>query len=267
VPLPAKAPYFGIRRISYVLSVGVVLAIALAVSFWIPSPSAPTLSPIADAHTPSLSPSTVEDGFEPIFDGKTLDGWDGKKDFWSVQDGAITGEATKNTPTGKNTVIIYRKSEVADFELKLDYCILSKGANSGIQYRSEDLGNYVARGYQADLGSGTKYSGILYGELTGRGIMAHRGMRVWIGDGKVPKKTEKFAEAADLQKQIKGQGEWNEYHIIVKGKHFIHKINGHLMTEAHDESADFKAKGILALQLHAGGPMKLQFRNIRLKTD
>ena len=77
------------------------------------------------------------DGFESIFDGKTLEGWDGNPDFWRVQDGTLTGQTTKEKPTNGNTFIIWRKGEVGDFELKLEYRIV--GGNSGIQYRSKAL--------------------------------------------------------------------------------------------------------------------------------
>ena len=207
-----------------------------------------------------------EEGFVSIFDGKTLEGWDGKKKFWRVEDGAITGETTKDNPTKGNTFIIWKGGTVKDFELKIKYRILSDKANSGIQYRSEHLGNHVVKGYQADFEAGKRYSGINYGEKTGRGILAPRGQKVWLGDGKKKKKTEKFADSKELQKKIKSKGEWNEYHIIAKGNHMIHKINGVVMSETIDESEkDAKFEGILALQLHQGPPMKLQFKDIRLK--
>ena len=102
------------------------------------------------------------DGFRPLFNGKDLKHWDGNPQFWSVRDGAITGQTTKEKPTKGNTFIIWRGGTVANFELKLKYKIV--GGNSGIQYRSKDLGNWVAGGYQGDLEAGNTYSGILYEE-------------------------------------------------------------------------------------------------------
>ena len=209
-----------------------------------------------------------EDGFVSIFDGKTLDGWEGKEALWSVKDGVINGQTTKEKPTRGNTFLIYRKAAVANFELKWEYRFVSAKGNSGIQYRSEELDNFVVKGYQADFEAGTTYSGILYGEKTGRGIMCSRGKKAWLGDGKTRvKPDETVADSGELQKGIKGTGEWNTYHVIADGNHFTHKINGVVMSETFDESKkDMKASGILALQLHAGPPMQIQFRKIMLKT-
>jgi len=211
----------------------------------------------------SVSSLPAEDGFKSIFDGKSLDGWEGKPEFWSVQDGAITGITTPENPTKANTFIIWKQGTVDDFELKLQYRIVD--GNSGIQYRSTDLGDYVVKGYQADFEAGTTYSGINY-EERGRGILAKRGKKVVAKDGKGPyEKTETFADTDELQSKIK-QEDWNEYHIIAKGNHLIHKINGNVTCEVIDEGKkDSRRSGILALQLHQGPPMKVQFKDIQLK--
>lgn len=203
-----------------------------------------------------------DDGFKTIFDGKSLDGWDGKSDFWSVEEGAITGRTTKEKPTKGNTFIIYKGSEVGDFELHLKYKIV--GGNSGIQYRSADKGNNVVHGYQADFEAGDTYSGILY-EEGGRGILCKRGQKVEIAeDGR---KTETSGPATDeeIKKSIKKE-DWNDYVVIAKGNHLIHKINGLQTAEIIDnQTAKAKEKGILALQLHAGPPMTVQFKDIKIK--
>ena len=206
-----------------------------------------------------------EKGFTSLFDGKTLEGWDGKKEFWSVQDGAIQGKTTKETPTKGNTFIIWKGGAVTDFELKFEYRFLTKSGNSGCQYRSEDMGNNVVKGYQGDFEAGTRFSGINYGEKTGRGILADRGTKTTLGDGKTKKKVERFGDSAELQKRVKGQGEWTTMHITAKGNHMVHRINDTLMSETIDEGKEAVSKGIVALQLHAGPPMTIQFRNIRLK--
>ena len=205
-----------------------------------------------------------EPGFTPIFDGKSLDGWDGNPDFWRVEDGTITGQTTAEKPTKGNTFLIYRKGDVGDFELKLEYKIV--GGNSGIQYRSFEVPNekWVVGGYQADIDSGPTYSGINYGERF-RGILAGRGQKTVVGDDHKPKEVGKVGDSNELQKMIK-QEDWNEYHIIVKDFNFIHKINGRVTSELTDEDAkERRARGIIALQLHAGPPMKVQFRNLRIK--
>jgi len=205
-----------------------------------------------------------DDGFVTIFDGKTLEGWDGNPDFWRVEDGTITGQTTKEKPTKGNTFIIWRKGEVGDFELKLEYKIV--GGNSGIQYRSFEAPNekWVIGGYQADFEAGDTYSGILYGERF-RGILALRGQKTVIGDDHKPKQVGTLGDTKEIQSKIKKE-DWNSYHITAKGFNFVHRINGVVTCECTDEDTkDRRATGLLALQLHAGPPMKVQFRNIQIK--
>jgi len=207
-----------------------------------------------------------EEGFKPIFDGKTLDGWDGNPKLWRVEDGAITGQTTAEDPLKINNFIIWRQGKLDDFELRLEYRIF--GGNSGIQYRSfenpEKWGKWVVGGYQADFEAGDKYSGILYGERY-RGILATRGQKTVIGNDHKPKLVEQFGQPGQLGKCVKKE-DWNEYCIIARGYHFIHKINGQVMVEVTDEDTEMRRpSGILAFQVHQGPPMKVQFRNIRLK--
>jgi type 1 glutamine amidotransferase len=207
-------------------------------------------------------------GFIPIFDGKTLEGWDGNPAFWRVEDGAITGQTTKDNPTQGNTFIIWRQGALDDFELKLEYRII--GGNSGIQYRSfekpddPEWKRWVIGGYQADFEAGDTYSGILYGERF-RGVLALRGQKTVIGHDHKPKEAGTIGDGKELGKVVKKE-DWNAYHIVARGYHFTHAINGQLMIEATDEDKAMRLRsGLLALQLHAGPPMTVQFRNIRLK--
>lgn len=202
--------------------------------------------------------------FEPIFDGKTLNGWDGNPKFWRVEDGAITGETTAENPTDGNTFIIWRGGEPGDFELELEYKIV--GHNSGIQYRSFEVPDkkWVIGGYQADMEVGDKYSGINYGERF-RGILALRGQRTSIESNHKPKVLETFADTEELQTKINKE-DWNSYVITARGNNFVHRINGYRMSEVTDNDVEKRrSKGLIALQLHAGPPMKVQFRNIRIK--
>lgn len=205
-----------------------------------------------------------DDGFKSIFDGKTLENWDGNPAFWRVEDGTITGETTKENPTKGNTFIIWRGGEPGNFELKLEYRLLAH--NSGIQYRSFEVVNekWVVGGYQADMEAGDNYSGIIYGERF-RGILAMRGKKTVIGDDHKPKEVGQVGDSKELQACIK-KGDWNEYHITAKDFHFVQEINGKVMSEMTDEDKSTRREsGILAFQLHAGPPMKVQFRNIRIK--
>ena len=224
----------------------------------------------ADAPAPSADQLAAEkaDGYVPLFDGKTLDGWDGNPDFWRVEDGAITGETTAEKPTKGSTFLIWRGGETADFELKLQDRL--RNHNSGIQYRSFEVPGqkWVIGGYQADFEGGDRYSGILYGEKF-RGILAPRGKRTELvrdKDGKfsvVP--VEDLGDSAELQQAIDKEG-WNDYHITARGFDFQHRINGQLMSACRDLDEKMRrTRGLLALQLHAGPAMKVQFRYIRMK--
>ncbi len=212
----------------------------------------------------TLAVAADDDGWQTIFDGKTLDGWDGNPDFWRVEDGCITGQTTADKPTKGNTFIIWRKGETTDFELKLEYKIV--GGNSGIQYRSFEVpdNKWVIGGYQADFEAGDTYSGINYGERF-RGILALRGQKTVIGADHKPKVVETFGDTKEIQTKIKKE-DWNTYHVTAKDFTFTHKINDVTTSICTDEDTEQRrAKGVLALQLHAGPPMKVQFRNIKIK--
>ncbi len=215
--------------------------------------------------------SAADAGFTPIFNGKDLTGWDGNPKFWSVKDGAIVGRTTAENPTKGNTFLIWKDGTLADFELRFSYKITpdnDKGfANSGVQYRSKvmDAANWGVGGYQADLEAGATYSGILYEERLTRGIMAARGEKVvWDKDCK-KQVTGSVGKSEEIQAAIRKDG-WNDYVIIAQGNHLQHFINGTLTVDVTDECEAKAAKsGVLALQLHAGDPMTVQFRDLRIK--
>lgn len=219
---------------------------------------------IPAVHAADEEKSSDEAGFKEIFDGKTLTGWDGNPEFWSVIDGAIVGQTTKEKPTKGNTFLIWRQGEVDDFELRLSFKMI--GGNSGVQYRSKDHGNWVIGGPQADFESGDKYSGIHY-EEKGRGIMAERGQRVSVDKDGKKVQGEKIGDPAELGKLVKKE-DWNELTIIASGNKTQHYINGQLMSELIDDQESKRSlSGLLALQLHAGPAMKIEFKNIRLKRN
>jgi len=211
----------------------------------------------------SINADEKKDGFVSIFDGKTLDHWDGNPKLWSVEDGAITGVNSKDDPIPGNTFIIWRGGQTSDFELKLQYKIV--GGNSGIQYRSFEVpdNKWVVGGYQADFEAGDRFSGILYGERF-RGVLADRGQKTVINEEGKPEVVGSVGDSEEIGTHIKKE-DWNDYHIIAQGNHFVHKINGVVTCECTDEDDAARDKGILALQLHAGPPMKVQFRKILYK--
>ena len=219
----------------------------------------------------NASAAEVEPGFQSLFNGKDLTGWNGNPELWCVKDGAIHGQTTAEHPAKGNTFLIWTNGTTADFELRASYKITpnnDKGfANSGFQYRSKilDSTNWVVGGYQADMEAGANYSGILYEEKMTRGIMAARGEKVvWDKDGK-KQVTGSVGDSAEIQAAIKKE-DWNDYVIIAKGNHLQHFINGRQTVDVTDECEAKAAKsGVLALQIHAGQPMTVEFKNIRIK--
>lgn len=224
-----------------------------------------------------------EKNFKSIFDGKTLNGWEGDNKYWRVENGNLVGEITPETLLKTNSFITWKGGEPADFELKGEFNITEKG-NSGINYRSEKLPDipYALRGYQADIDGANRYTGQNY-EERGRTTLAYRGQitsinpqsGVWKAEdvkAKVQKNawtelkiTGSLGENEALKTKIKSQ-DWNSFHLIIKGNRLQHYINGVLMSDVTDNDAvNGKSKGILGVQVHVGPPMKVQYRNLRLK--
>jgi len=214
----------------------------------------------------------TEPGFKSLFNGKDLTGWAGRPNHWSVEDGVITGVTTKENPAQGNNFLIAKSGDtnlvVDDFEIRFSYKFSSDWGNSGLQYRSKDRGNFVVNGYQGDFEVGPTYSGILY-EEGGRGILAQRGQKVVIKEVEGKSKIEpvgSVGNSKDIQAAINKNG-WNEYVIIAQGNHLQHFINGKQTVDVTDEQESKAAKsGILAFQIHAGPPMKVQFKDIRIRS-
>jgi type 1 glutamine amidotransferase len=217
-----------------------------------------------------------EPGFTNMFNGKDLTGWVGSPDLWSVRDGAITGQTTKENPAKENTFLIWTNGQPGDFEMRCSFRIEPNNsvgfANSGIQYRSKVVkpSYWVVAGYQADMEAGPNYTGGLYEEKM-RGILASRGQKVVIHSDGQKEITGAFGSAEDLQKEIHNGG-WNDYVIIAKGNHLQQFINGKQMIDVVDEQKDVAASfGVIALQLHAGQPgkceMTVQFKDLRIKME
>ncbi|MCW5910770.1 MAG: DUF1080 domain-containing protein [Cyclobacteriaceae bacterium] len=216
-----------------------------------------------------------KDGFVSIFDGKTLRGWEGDTAYWRVENGSIVGEITTDKLLKANTFIIWRGGEPGDFELKLEFKI-SKEGNSGINYRSVRLTEvpYALKGYQADIDGMNRYTGQNY-EERGRTTLAYRGQTTRINEADKNSAVKNNAwEKAEvirsmnrdsLQSFIR-QEDWNEIHLVIKGNRLQHFVNGILMSDVTDnDNVNRKLKGLLGMQVHVGPPMKVEYRNIRLK--
>ncbi len=213
-----------------------------------------------------FSQAADAEGFTSLFNGENLDGWEGDTSLWRVEDGAIVGQTTAEAPIKYNQFLTWKNGEIDDFELKLKYKIDS--GNSGIQVRSfpsKSKNQYQLSGYQADIDSGGNFTGIIYGEGF-RGILSKRGETARMNEDSKSEKTGDIGNSAELGKKINPNGEWNDYHIIAKGHTITVIINGQKMTELVDEDTDVRRRiGLLGFQLHVGKPMKIAFKDIRLK--
>ena len=204
-------------------------------------------------------------GWRHIFDGKTLNGWRAPDlSYFTVEDGAITGTTTKEHNPPHNQFIVWQGGTVTDFELKFKFRIFGAKANSGIQFRSVVKDKGLVWGYQADIAVSGPYLGGIWDEYGPRKSLAARGESNVIDEaGK--RTVTKFAEAESILKGIHLQA-WNEYHIIARGPHIILKINGEKTAELIDRGqGTAAASGVLAMPIIPGEPMKVQYKDLRLK--
>jgi len=211
------------------------------------------------ASSPILA-AADNDGFVEMFNGRNLEGWEGKPGWWRVEDGAITSESTPEKPCPTAHYLMWRGGLPADFDLRLEFKLV--GGNSGIQFRSRELPEFDTSGYQADIEDGEQWTGCLF-EHT-RGGVAMRGENVVIApDGK--KTVTALGDPEQLLKQVR-RHDWNSYRIVARGSEITLEINGTVMARVVDRQEGVAAKaGVIALQMHPGPPMKVQFRNLRIK--
>ncbi len=233
-------------------------------------------APKTGAADSSVSTAIVpdKDGYLPMFDGKTLKGWEGDTSIWKVRDGIVTGQADSPLTLKANTFLIYTDSKPGDFELITEYRI-SKDGNSGVQYRSDTVAGvpFGLKGYQADIDGENNYTGQNYEERA-RTTLAYRGQKVTIPVAKNAKSTKNAWSAlkvdsslgsSDSLKSVFKDG-WNELHLVIKGNRLQHFVNGILMSDVTDnDTANRKMSGLLGLQIHAGHIMKVDYRNMRIR--
>jgi hypothetical protein len=211
-----------------------------------------------------------EPGFQSIFDGQSLKGWEGDPKYWRAEGGALVGEITPETVVKSNTFIIWRGGRPRDFELKLEYRITAAG-NSGINYRSVSIpdpvtpGNaFALKGYQFDIDGAKRYVGNNY-EEKGRLFVGVRGQVTRIVGGRAPVVLSTFGDAPALA--AVATDDWNAVHLSIRGNTLAHMLNGRLMSMTIDDDVPNRpADGLLGVQVHVGPPMKVEYRNIRLKT-
>ncbi len=202
---------------------------------------------------------------EELFDGHDLAGWEGDPRFWRVEEGAIVGESTAGIPCAETTYLVWCGGELSDFVLELEWRFPAQagGANSGVQFRSRAESRAAVTGYQADLETGPDWTGGLY-EQGGRGIVTRRGERVVL-DALGAKTVERFADGAALLARL-DVNRWNRLRVTAFGPRLTLEVNDELFSETIDlDPAQAARRGTLALQLHQGPPMRVEFRAVRLR--
>ena len=205
-------------------------------------------------------PPNPPKGFQAIFNGKDLEGWDGSPDYWSVEDGCLTGVTDGSLKM--NRFITWKGGTVKNFDLRVKVKVTA-GGNSGLQYRGQerpDLGDWVVTGYQADVVPGkAEYNGMLY-EERGRRILAHTGEKVIIDTEAQP-----WVVGALPMKEFPAD-QWHDYHVRVEGNHHRHWIDGHQTVDVIDLDETGRAlEGVIAVQVHVGPAMKIQYRDFFLR--
>jgi len=233
-----------------------------------------------------------------MFDGATLNGWDGDKAWWHIVDGAIMSESTCEKPTG-TIYLVWQGGEAADFEMKVEMKGEGAHINSGVQYRGaiqeprpaggrgpggggrgtqgpcpsgqprgtppDQAGQakWNMLGAQFDFDGQNRYSGQYYEQATGRGIIAWRGQVVQTLEGKPPRLLATLGDKDELGGYVKVD-DWNQLHIIARGTSMTHIINGHVMSILiDDDPTKFRKTGLIGFEIEGTG--KIFMRNIWLK--
>lgn len=230
------------------------------------------LAPRSDAQDPSkLPPQTAP--MVSLFDGKSLEGWSGDDRLWSVHDGAIRGETTVENPASGNTFLIWKGGTLRDFELRISFRCNATN-NSGVQYRSKHITDstaknaWVVRGYQHEIRNESKFpnvAGFIYDEGGKRGRLCLVGEKVeWTENAK--RVSETFLDEKAFQKLFR-LDDWNDVTIIARDNRIVHYLNDQMILDFTDSDPKLaRREGVLALQLHAGKPMWVEYRNIRLRS-
>jgi hypothetical protein len=214
---------------------------------------------------PGTDPVPGLPGFVNLFNGRNLEGWEGDPRFWSVRDGAMVGQTTADVRMSQNNFLIW-KDEVEDFELRLKFRL--EGGNSGIYYRArkrppnQTQGEALV-GAQADFSADGRWTGVIM-EYTLREVLAERGQSVAIDTNGNKQVIAALGDPAQLLALVKSN-DWNNYTVVANGGRVALAINGTPMCELDDRDPKRLVRGWLALQVHVGPPMRVQFKDILLK--
>ena len=193
----------------------------------------------------SVPTVAAETGFVPLFDGKTLAGWEGDLSVFRVEEGAVVAGTLKKDI--RRNEFLCTKQEFADFELRLQARLVGPGDNAGIQFRSRRIPNHhEVEGYQCDMGTAFDRMiwGALYDESRRRRMLAE-------------------GDAAKVRAVVRS-GEWNDFVIRCEGKHIQIWLNG-FQTVDYTEAEDVAKSGVIGLQIHGGKPAEARYKEIRIK--
>ncbi len=188
----------------------------------------------------SGEPAFVETaGFVPLFNGKDLTGWEGDTKLWSAQDGMLVGKS----PGLKHNDFLATEKSYGDFVLKLTFRMIGEeDSNSGVQFRSERIPGHEMKGYQADIGEA--YWGSLYDES---------------------RRNKTLVKASEKALNALHKTGWNEYVIRAIGDKIVLSLNGVTSVEYREDDPAIPREGRIAVQIHLGGPMEIQFKDILIQ--
>ena len=214
---------------------------------------------------PGADPAPGLPGFFSLFNGINLEGWDGDPRIWSVRDGVITGRTTEEVRVAENNFLVW-KDEVGDFELRLKFRL--EGGNSGIYYRArkrpaDRTGGEPMVGTQADFSADGRWTGVIM-EYTLREVLAERGQRVLIEPNGTRQVIGSLGDPDRMLDAVK-TNDWNDYTVFARGGQVKLSINGVPMSELDDRDPHRLTRGWLALQVHTGPPMRVQFKDLFLR--
>jgi hypothetical protein len=186
--------------------------------------------------------AAAEEGFTPLFDGETFAGWEGNRDAFRIEDGAIVGGSlAERVPRNE---FLTTEKEYADFELRLKFKLLGQGANAGVQVRSRRVPDHHEMiGYQADLGDG--WWGCLYDESRRRKVLA--------------------GPPGEERAKIINRDDWNDYRILCQGRRIQLWINGHQTVDYTEADESIEQTGLIGLQIHGGPPTEAWYKDVRIR--
>lgn len=187
-----------------------------------------------------------KDGFKPLFDGKTLTGWEGKLKWFRVEDGAVVAGTLKEKIP--NNEFLCTEKTYKNFELRLKAKLVGDGANAGIQFRTKRIPNHhEVSGYQCDMG------------LMGKDI-------IWgsLYDESRRKKFLVVGPQDKVQPAVK-LGDWNDFVIRAEGPHIQIWVNGVQTVDFTEKDEGIDDSGIIGLQIHSGPASEASYKEIRIK--